>query len=48
MKEIEMWLARDKNSELAMYEEKPSKINIQSNGHLVDGVNFYIHIGFPK
>ena len=28
-----------------------SKINVQNNGHLldgVDGVNFYLKIGFPK
>ena len=40
----EMWIARDKNGELIMYEKKNhSKINLQSNGgHRADGSDFYL------
>ena len=38
----EMWIARDKDGKLIMYEKNHSKINLQSNGHWVDGSDFYL------
>ena len=43
----EMWLARDKDGKLIMYEKNHSKINLQSNGHWVDGSDFYLK-KFPE
>ena len=44
----EMWIARDKDGELVMYEKEPLKVNLQSNGHWADGSDFYLKKGFPK
>ena len=46
--EQEMWVARDKDGEFAMYENKPFKDERAEQWSLGGWWGFYLKIGFPK